>query len=115
MDYEQVVKTIIAQMGGYGRLKAMVGAKTFTYSGLDNSVQMSFRFCGDRRHNVCRVRYNGGSDDYTVCFERLTHKKGECSPVFTNRQEFQGVYCDQLIPIFEEVTGLYLSLGTMTA
>lgn len=81
----QVAKTILAQMGGMARLNVFTGAKGFVAT--ENSV---------------RFRVNRGDfmvvldpdDTYTVTY------KG---------REYTGVYCDQLVEVFERFTGMYLS------
>lgn len=101
-EREQIAKTIVAQMGGLGRLKAMVGARGFVY--LESGVQ--FSFSGKRGMNKCRVIYNPGPDLYTFELWYVNARKATCDLKF----KLDDVYCDMLTPLFEEQTGLYLSI-----
>lgn len=95
----QVADTIIKQMGGYGKLSAMVGAKHFTV----NESGVGFRFSLCRKANHLKVILNG-DDTYTMQF----YKMGKYDFKMVN--EVDGVYWEMLKPIFEKYTGLYLSL-----
>ena len=97
-----VAKIIIQQMGGFGRLKAMVGAHDFV--GDENSVQFGFKGC--RKANKCRVILDYGSDTYNFELWHLNKRTWDFSKVY----EIEGIYFDMLKPIFEDETGLYLSL-----
>jgi len=101
---KEIANTIIQQMGG-NKLHAMVGAKNFTYGAIeyDGFYQpyMIFQFAMSRKYKYCRVIYNQGADTYIF---QLLNNKGEVKFGLDN------VYCDDLIPLFEEKTGLYLSL-----
>lgn len=100
-EEQRVALTIVEQMGGLGRLRTMVNARNFAYS--DNYVQ--FTFSGKRGINKCRVVYNPGRDLYT--FELwYVNAKGTCDLKFS----LDDVYFEMLVPLFEEQTGLYLSL-----
>ena len=96
-EYQQeIANTIIQQMGGR-KLCAMVGAKNFTYGTIDyngfEQPYMLFQFC--------RIIYNQGSDTYI--FQLLNNKA-------VVKFDLADVYAEDLIPLFEEKTGLYLSL-----
>ena len=107
MDKEyqkQIADTILQQMGG-GKLHAMVGAKNFTYGsikydGFDQPYVM-FQFAMSRKYKYCRVIYEEGKDTYVF---QLLDNKGEV------KVDLPDVYCDELISLFEEKTGLYLYL-----
>lgn len=96
-----VANTILSQMGGAGRLAAMTGAKHF--AGSENKV--SFQFKGSRKANAVSVELEP-SDTYRVKFFKINARKLDLAVV----NEVEGVYHDQLVPIFERTTGLYLSL-----
>lgn len=96
-----VANTIAQQMGGTGRLSVMVGAKHF--AGSENSLQFHFKGC--RKANIVKVELSP-LDTYTVTFYKYNKRTLEC-PVI---KETEGVYCDMLKEIFENFTGLYLSL-----
>ena len=92
-----VASTIAAQMGGYGRLTMMTGANNFTYD--DNSLR--FKFKGSRKTNFIKVTLNG-KDLYDVEFGKI---RGLDYKVV---ETFDDAYADMLIPVFEDLTGLYL-------
>lgn len=96
-----VANTIIQQMGGFGKLQAMVSANTFV--GDDNSVQFKFKGC--RKANICKVTLLP-SDTYLFQLYRFNNKTFDLDKVY----ELEGAYNDMLKPVFESETGLYLSL-----
>jgi len=96
-----VATEIINQMGGFGKLQAMVSANTFL--GDDNSVQ--FKFKGSRKANICKVTLLP-SDTYLFQLYKFSPKNLDCSKVY----ELEGAYNDMLKDLFESETGLYLSL-----
>lgn len=107
--YEQeIAETIIAQMGGASRLHIMVGADSFAsgrieYDGFEQPY-VQFKFKMNRKMNYCRVIYEEGKDTYVMQFWKLRKES------FTLIKEIADVYCDDLIPLFEETTGLHLVL-----
>ena len=95
-------QTVINQLGGAGRLKAMIGAKNFVQSQTDNWVQ--FQFMSGAKNKANRLRITLRNDLYDIDF--FVVRKGEKK----TKQEFTGIYNDQLVSIFEDSTSLYLSL-----
>ena len=93
MNHEETVR----QLGGFGRCKAMVGAK---FSKDEKSLYM--RFKGSRSLNSAVITLNS-MDLYDVTFSRATTKG------LQNVQEIKGIYGDMLKETFEKTTGLYLS------
>ena len=102
MDYNQTIQ----QLGGFGKLKAMVGAHTFIKHEAEKAL--SFKFKGSRKCNYIKITLDA-SDTYNVEIGRVTNGKVKG---FTYKviDESAGIYCDQLKPLFESITGLYLSL-----
>jgi len=98
MDTE-IANTILQQMGGGGRIRAMTGAKQF----VAHPDGVAFRFPNRRGANHVKVQLTA-ADDYVVTFTRIAGAK--CTVV----EEAAGVYAEDLKPMFERVTGLYLSL-----
>lgn len=102
---QQIAETIIQQMGGAGRLKAMVGANSFIYGPIDykgfTQPFMAFKFKMNPKIKSLRVIYEEGKDTYVMQFLGRTGKV---------ISEIDDVYCDDLIDIFEQTTGLYLRL-----
>lgn len=92
-----IANTILQQMGGMRRLVMFTGAKNFV--ALPNGV--SFRI-GNRSTNYVKITLNG-KDLYDMEFALLRGSK------MTNKKEFNDIYNDQLKPIFEKATGMYLS------
>ncbi len=102
---QQISHTIIEQMGGFGRLQAMVSAKHFMTT--DDPVGVRFQFSGSKKANICNITYEPGQDTYKFELLRYTRVKYAHCPVI---YELEGVYADMLKPIFEQETGLYLTL-----
>jgi hypothetical protein len=95
-----VAKTIIDQMGGTGRLKAMINARDYFYS----ATHVQFTFSGNRRANKCIITLDW-TDTYTMEIGKMT-RKCEWKSIYHQ----SGLYWDMLKPVFEKATGLYLSL-----
>lgn len=85
-------------MGGAGRLAAMIGANNFA---IDKNRTLSFRFMsGKRGIKYVKIILNG-KDLYDMEFFNSRGKIVE---------EKNDVYANQLISVFESVTGLSLRL-----
>jgi hypothetical protein len=95
-----IAKTIIEQMGGAGKIRAMVGVKTFVVS--EDGVSIEFN--GSRKMNCVKITLDP-SDTYTMTLYKLMPKKMELKKI----SEIDGLFWDQLKPVFENETGLYLS------
>jgi hypothetical protein len=96
-EAKQIADTILLQLGGYGKLKAMIGADNFAH---DKDGSLSFRFKGSRKFKNCKIKLNG-NDLYDIEFYS---QRGE---VVESRED---IYAEDLKRIFEKTTGLYLSL-----
>lgn len=104
-DYQkEIATTIIQQMGG-NKLVAMVGAKNFSFGTIEydgfTQPYMIFQFAMSRKYKYCRVIYEEGKDTYVF---QLLNNKGVV------KESISDAYCEDLISLFEEKTGLYLSL-----
>ncbi len=97
-----VADTLIAQLGGAGQLRAMLGTTLLAVD--ENSVTFNFRMV--RKANRCRVTYQPGLDLYSVEFFLMSARCTSCKLVETYSQ----VYADQLRSLFESATGLRMSL-----
>ncbi len=95
----EVGLTILYQLGGLGRLSAMIGINDVTI--LDNGVR--FKFKGSPKTNCLGITLQP-SDTYNLAFYKL--RAGSWSVVST----WGDVYADMLQVIFEQVTGLRLTL-----
>lgn len=94
----QVAKTILEQLGGAGRLQVMTGAYNFV--AYPNGVSFKFK---NRKVNYVKITLNG-MDLYDIEFLKLTVNSQK------KVAEFEDIYFDQLIDIFEDTTGMYLRL-----
>lgn len=95
---QEIASTIISQLGGIRRLNAMTGAYNFV--AIDNGV--SFRI-KNRSANYIKIVLTS-MDLYDLEIGRISGSK------YTVVKSAQGLYNDQLKPIIEKATGMYLSL-----
>jgi DNA-directed RNA polymerase subunit RPC12/RpoP len=102
--HEDVSDTIVSQMGGMGKLKAMLGAKV---GKVPNGIAIRWPNKQASRGNYVEVVLNG-QDLYDMTFFSI--RAGEKKEV----KRYPGVANDQLISTFEQQSGWYLSLGGRT-
>jgi hypothetical protein len=95
---QSVAKVILEQLGGAGRLVVMTGANNFI--SFSNGVSFKIK---NRKVNYVKIVLNG-KDLYDVQFGRIAVGKLKIIA------EHNDIYFDQLIPIFEKETGMYLRL-----
>jgi hypothetical protein len=97
--------TIIWQMGGYQRMSAMIGLKQIVVD--EDKKQVLFKFPNRQRSkaNAVYVKLQP-NDEYEVRFNRIGKKKGFYNN--KNLATFEDIQWEQLIPLFEKQTGLYL-------
>lgn len=97
-----IAATILEQMGGQHQIKAMTGARNF----LDTAKGVSWAWpAKGQKPNRIEITLQR-NDTYKMVFTRVDTTTWD----IRNTNEYNGVYFDQLIEIFEETTGLYLSL-----
>ena len=95
-----VAPTILNLLGG-NKFRVMTGAKNF----MDHGNALSMRIGRNSSNsNYLKITLND-SDLYDVRFSKVT-KMGEEKSV----REFNDVYNDMLVEIFESHTGMYTSL-----
>ena len=95
-----VATTILNQLGG-NKFRVMTGPKNF----MDHGNALSMRIGRNSSNsNYLKITLND-SDLYDVRFSKVT-KMGEEKSV----REFNDVYNDMLVEIFESHTGMYTSL-----
>lgn len=99
----EAAETLIQQLGGMGKLRAMVGASDFVRTSRNGYPALTFRFKGSRSLNVVTITLDP-SDTYSLAFGRIVKYDVKPGPTFSD------VYAEQLRPTFERATGLYLSL-----
>ncbi len=108
----EVVETILRQLGGR-RFSVMTGSKNYVADG--NTLRMTLAK-SESRANRLEITYEPGTDTYVVRFYRYTapHLRGKSLQFVEERVEevvrYEGVYADQLCPLFAAVTGLRTSL-----
>lgn len=106
-----VPNIILQQLGGQ-RFLVMTGAKNLV--GGQNRLSMRLPRNGSKANRLTIVL--NGDDTYTMRFwrytsARLNHKTGVYTPdKETDVQIFEHVYCNQLQPLFTEVTKMYTHL-----
>lgn len=101
-ENQEIANTILNQMGGLNRIAVMTGAKDFMIDGHG----VSFRYPKSKHSNYIKVSLNG-NDLYDVEFGRIRKVKG--LPTYKQVETIDDLFFDQLKPIFEQKTGLYLS------
>ena len=97
---KESAETIYQQLGN-GKFATMVGAKNFVYT--KTGLQFSI---GRNSQGINRViiDYNQGTDLYDIEFGKV--RKHEYKKI----KKYESVYADQLVKIFEEVTGMHTTL-----
>jgi hypothetical protein len=105
MSNEQIANCIIQQLGGFGKLSAMISASQYIYGITDNNENfLQFKFKGSKKYNKIVITLTQ-MDTYTLQFYKLT-KDYNFTPLVTKTD----IYCDELIECFTSVTGLDLFL-----
>lgn len=113
---DQVGQDIVRQLGGR-RFMLMTGVKQFNLEG-DGSISFDLGSNGSES-NYVRVEYNYNKDLYNLVFIKRTRKKDkELSmpgfPIwdykFNELKRYDSIYNDQLRELFEDFTGMYLTL-----
>ena len=95
-----VAKTILSQLGG-NKFAAMTGAKNF----VDCVDALSMRIGrNNTSSNYLKITLNM-MDLYDVRFSRVSLKGGERSVT-----EYNNIFNDQLVEVFEKHTGMYTKL-----
>ena len=97
------IATIIAeQMGGTNRLTMFTGA--YNFAAIDNGLMFRMPGKGLAKDSINVVRVTlTPMDEYDMEFLRLR------GTTLKEIRAYRGVYCDQLMDLFEEATGLYLT------
>lgn len=109
---EAVADTILKQLGGGNRLKAMIGARDIFSD--DGGKSLVFKFPNRKKSAPNYVKITLTPKDlYDIEFGRITMKKepggfGIKMPTYKKLKTHKGIYADQLVDLFERTTGLYL-------
>lgn len=109
----EIVKEIVKLLGGTGRLKAMIGAKNFVYSNTKNALWYDFKLC--RKANNFYIEYDAALDLYNIKFRKAVYYKCPITGIrvlenYKTVNEVTGLYAEDVKPLFERYTGLYLNL-----
>jgi hypothetical protein len=99
----QIAETTLQQLGGSGRLSAMIGASKFAHS---KDGALTFHFKGFKKANVIKIELDKANDVYVVSFYKYNQKTFDCPMV----AQYTWVYADDLKNVIEIYTGLHLSL-----
>lgn len=94
----EIAKIILDQLGGQRRLVVMTGANNFI--AVKNGLSFKLK---SRIANYVKIVLNG-NDLYDIEFQKLIGTKSK------KVAEYNDIYFDQLIPIVEKETGMYLKL-----
>lgn len=101
MNGEEIAETIGHQLGGFNRLKVMIGAKDFSYTHIDSYLAFKF-MTGDQGINYLKITLNV-MDLYDLEFGKIRGHK------YTIIKRYDDIYFDQLRSLFEQTTKLYLT------
>ena len=98
-----ITDTILQQLGGWGVLRAMLGARRAMRD--DCSVQFDIQGC--KKINRIKIEYVKNDDTYHVKFFRYVSATADLKIM----SDYEGIYCDQLVNLIEDETQLFLSLS----
>jgi hypothetical protein len=102
MSGKQIAETIVQQLAGHwNRLSIMTGATNPAYS--DKEHYFSFRFKMCKKANYCKIALTP-LDTCNIEFGKIHGMN------YKVVEDINGAYAEDLKPIFERFTGLYLSL-----
>ena len=101
---QEVAKTILSQLGGQGRLVAMLGASSFSAGEFKEGEGVSFRIAAKARNKAKAIVITLNARDlYDVRFVAM---KGFDA---VDVDKLEGVDCEALKPAIEAKLGLMLS------
>lgn len=101
---QEIANQIIQQLGGQIKLHLMTGAKDFGFS----NESVSFKIGRNAsKSNLVQIKYNSGSDLYTVLFQNFSMKTLQIKTL----SEVSELDVEQMRRHFENFTGLKLTLG----
>lgn len=98
----EVAHEILNQLGGAGRLRAMISAHNFI-SHQDKMGGLSFRFKGSTKANYCKIILNG-NDYYDIELGKVHGLR------YTVQDKSEDMDSDQMYEHFQKFTGLTLTL-----
>lgn len=99
-EQQRIADAILVQLGGAGRLSAMMGAEHLSYNA-EGDLNFRFKLCPKANH--LRIHLNG-LDLYDLTFTKIRGVDVKTVETITN------IYAEDLKPVIEQSTGLCLSL-----
>ena len=100
MSNQEIATTILNQLGGFGRLNAMLGIKDLF--AVENGVRFKIKVRGAKA-NYIKITLNS-LDLYDVELGKLWGSK------YKVIKKAESIYADMLKDLIEDTTGCYLSL-----
>jgi hypothetical protein len=97
-----IANTIITQLGGFGTISMLTGAKNFVAGA--NSVDFSIGKGAKNKINKVKITLNS-RDLYDVEFGRVWGTN------YTKIAKSESIYNDMLMDEFEEATGFFLTMN----
>jgi len=106
-EQRHICKTIIYQLGGEGRLKAMAGLEHWF---ITTEGDLILYFKASRRANIAKIKLNW-KDLYDIEFYKVEISTAGEAPVHNDLVvHYQDIYAENLREIFESATGLRITL-----
>ena len=96
----EIVKTIIDQLGGAGLLRLMLGTRQLIFN--DHGIRFDIHGCS--KINRVQIDYDAGMDLYKMKFFHVSGRKASLNLI----AEYDEVYADQLCDMIKSETGLFL-------
>jgi hypothetical protein len=100
VEDDGVGRTIADQMGGAGKIRAMIGAKV---TAIPNGLAIKWPNKQKTKGDLVEITLEP-NDTYTMRF--YNSSRGQKKLV----REYDDIYFDQLVPVFEHHTGWYLRM-----
>lgn len=105
-NLDEVVVGIFCLIGSYQKLKMMLGAHSFVKGHFNDTDRpgLQFKFPRSNQINCCQIVLNHQTDEYCLIFMDVKDWQ------VIVRSEYQDLPLANVRRVFEETTGLYLSL-----
>ena len=114
---KQIASIIAQQLGGINRLIAFIGAKQFVCGHEERGSFLQFGWNASTRNGADKIKIIlNASDTYTVEFWKTPRTMKELKTATDDFNQFRvflidNIYHDQLMDLFEDHTGLYLTFN----
>lgn len=100
----EVANKILAQLGGAGALKLMIGAKNLY--GDENSLSIAWAARAKNGAKGVNIKLDG-DDTYTMNFRKVVRREVKTVSLH------QGIHVEDLVRVFQDQTGLVLAVPTI--